>query len=233
MDAAVERLVAAVEGRRGGDAAPGLRVTTLNPEMVMRARRDPAFHAALRRTGLSIPDGIGLVLALRRRGHAVGRVPGVELVERYAGRAAALGHRLALVGGAPGVAARAAAELGRRHPGLEVAATSSDDPGPALATRLRDAGVEVVLAAYSMEGQALFLDRHLDDCGAAAGIGVGGTLDVLAGRIRRAPEPVRRAGLEWLWRLARQPWRLRRQLDLPRFWMLARSEAARGARRAG
>ena len=225
METAVSRAVDAVEQHRAGDTPRALRVTTLNPEMVMRARRHPEFAAALERSGLTVADGVGLVWALRRRGHAVARVPGVELVERYAARATALGHRLALVGAAPGVAARAGEALMRRHPGLRVVATSSDDPGPALAQRLRQSGVDTVLAAYSMEGQALFLDRHLDDCGAALGIGVGGTLDILAGRVRRAPAPVRRLGLEWLWRLALQPRRLRRQLELPRFWWLARSEA--------
>ncbi len=224
MGAAVDRLVGAVERRRAGETGPALRVATLNPEMVMRGRRSPEVGDALRRVGLSIPDGIGLVQVLRRRGHDVRRVAGIDLIESYAAHAAALGHRLALVGSAPGVAARAGAELERRHPGLQVAATDSDDPGPALAGRLRDAGVDVVLAAYSMEAQALFLDRHLDAIGAAAGIGVGGTLDILGGRVRRAPAPIRRAGLEWLWRLVRQPWRLRRQLDLPRFWLLARRE---------
>ena len=224
MEEATRRLVDAVEGRRKGDAAPALRVATLNPEMVMRAQRTPELRLALERVGLSIPDGIGVVRELRRRGARVDRVAGIDLVDHYAAEAAALGHRFALVGAAPGVAAAAGAELERRHPGLRVVATDSSDPGPALARRLRSVGVDVVLAAYSMEGQALFLEHHLDDCGAGAGIGVGGTLDVIAGRLQRAPAPLRTLGLEWLWRLACQPWRVRRQVDLPRFWWSARRE---------
>lgn len=224
MAEATRRLVDAVERRRRGDPAPALRVATLNPEMVMRARRTPELGTALEHVGMSIPDGIGVVRELRRRGLRVDRVAGIDLVDHYAAEAAALGHRLALVGAAPGVAAAAGAELERRHPGLRVVATDSSDPSADLAARLRAVGVDVVLAAYSMEGQALFLDSHLDDCGAGAGIGVGGTLDVIAGRVRRAPRALRSIGFEWLWRLARQPWRLRRQLDLPRFWWSTRRE---------
>ncbi|HEY6378826.1 MAG TPA: WecB/TagA/CpsF family glycosyltransferase [Candidatus Dormibacteraeota bacterium] len=228
MDEAVRRVVNAVERRRADAHAGALRVATLNPEMVMRARRTPELRPALTRVQLSLPDGIGLVRELRRRGWYATRVAGIDLVDRYASRAAALGHRLALVGAAPGVAAAAGAELERRHPGLRVVATDSGDPGAELAARLRAVGVDIVLAAYSMEGQAIFLDRHLDDCGAGAGIGVGGTLDVIAGRLPRAPEPLRQMGLEWLWRLVRQPWRVRRQLDLPRFWWSARREEIAG-----
>jgi N-acetylglucosaminyldiphosphoundecaprenol N-acetyl-beta-D-mannosaminyltransferase len=224
MNEATRRLVDAVERRRKGDPLAALRVATLNPEMVMRAQRTPELRLALQRVGLSIPDGTGVVRELRRRGAHIARVAGIDLVDQYAAEAAARGHRLALVGAAPGVAAAAGAELERRHPGLRVVATDSSDPSPELAERLLSVGVDVVLAAYSMEGQALFLDRRLDDCGAGAGIGVGGTLDVIAGRLRRAPAPLRTVGLEWLWRLAWQPWRVRRQLDLPRFWWSARRE---------
>ena len=224
MPEALRRVVEAVERRRADAGAAPLRIATLNPEMVMRSRRDPALARALRRVDLAIPDGVGLVAALRRRGHVLDRVAGVDLITAYAPEAAARGHRLGLVGARPGVAAAAAAALERRYPGLVVAATDSADPGAALAARLRSAGVEVVLAAYSMEAQAAFVDEHLVASGAAVGIGVGGSLDILAGRIRRAPGPVRRAGLEWLWRLGRQPWRVRRQLDLPRFWILTRRE---------
>jgi N-acetylglucosaminyldiphosphoundecaprenol N-acetyl-beta-D-mannosaminyltransferase len=84
----------------------------------------------------------------------------------------------------------------------------------------------MVLAAFGAGRQELFLDRYLGPIGAASGIGVGGTLDFLAGRVRRAPAAIRRIGLEWAWRLAIQPWRVRRQSVLPVFWWLERREAA-------
>jgi N-acetylglucosaminyldiphosphoundecaprenol N-acetyl-beta-D-mannosaminyltransferase len=224
MESALEAVVDAARPERTG--AP-LQVVTLNPEMVMRARRDPALGAIIEAAGLVVPDGVGLVLALRRRGHrGAGRVAGADLLERYAERAAALGQRLALVGAAAGVAELAAAELERRHPGLRVVAADGGDPGSATADRLRAAAPDAIFAAYGAGRQETFLAAHLTATGAGVGMGVGGALDFLSGRVRRAPAPVRGAGLEWAWRLARQPWRARRQAVLPLFWWLDRRECA-------
>jgi N-acetylglucosaminyldiphosphoundecaprenol N-acetyl-beta-D-mannosaminyltransferase len=222
MESALEHVVDAARPERGGEP---LRVVTLNPEILMRARRDPELAGIIEASGLVVADGIGVVMALRRRGHpAAARVAGADLLERYAGLAAGLGQRVALVGGAPGVAAAAAAELGRRHPGLRVVAADAGDPGADTAERLRAAAPDAVFVAYGAGRQERFLARHLAATGAGVGMGVGGSLDFLAGRVRRAPEPLRRAGLEWAWRLALQPWRLRRQAVLPLFWWLDRRE---------
>ena len=148
MHQAVQTLVDMVEARRVDPAQPPGLVVTLNPEMVMHAQRDPAFAALLDGAALLVPDGIGIVNALRRRGHAVpGRVTGIDLLHAYAPHAARLGHRLAFAGGAPGVAARAAERLMDDHPGLQVVASDSGDPGPAVAARLRAARPDVVCAA--------------------------------------------------------------------------------------
>ena len=204
-------------------------MVTLNPEIVMRARRDARLRQAVDTAWLVIPDGIGLVRAMRRRGRRTAvRVAGADLVEAYAGLAAARGHRLAMAGAAPGVAAAAAVALRERHPGLLVTATDSGAPDARTAARLANGHPEVVLAAYGAPQQECFLAEHLAGVGAAVGVGVGGTLDYLAGRVRRAPAPVRRAGLEWLWRLARQPWRARRQVVLPAFWWQERRESGAG-----
>jgi N-acetylglucosaminyldiphosphoundecaprenol N-acetyl-beta-D-mannosaminyltransferase len=223
MDAAVQALLDLV-------ATPGAEpalIITLNPEMVMHAQRDPAFAALLDHAALLVPDGVGIVNALRRRGHPVQqRVTGIDLLRAYAPHAAALGHRIALCGAAPGVAARAAAELMRETPGLQVVASDSGDPGPAVAERLQAACPGVVCAAYGHGAQERFLAEHLPAIGAAVGIGVGGALDVLAGKVRRAPAPVQRAGFEWAWRLAREPRRIRRQAVLPAYWWRERREAA-------
>ncbi len=174
-----------------------------------------------------VPDGIGLVRALRRRGHPeVVRVGGADLVAAYLPEAERHAHRVALVGGAPGVAAAARERMVETNPGLQVVAVSDGPPGSATASAVETARPEMVLAAFGGGRQELFLDRYLGPIGAAAGIGVGGSLDFLAGRVRRAPAPVRRVGLEWAWRLAIQPWRLRRQSVLPVYWWLERREAA-------
>ena len=221
MHQAVTRLVELVEAH---STAPAL-VVTLNPEMVMLAQRDPAFAALLDGAALLVPDGIGIVNALRRRGHPLpGRVTGIDLLHAYAPHAARLGHRLAFCGGAPGVAAQAAERLMADHPGLQVVATDSGDPGPQVAERLRSVSPDVVCAAYGHGAQERFLAEHMPAIGAGVGIGVGGTLDVLAGRVRRAPGVVQQAGFEWAWRLVREPRRLRRQAVLPVYWWRERRE---------
>jgi N-acetylglucosaminyldiphosphoundecaprenol N-acetyl-beta-D-mannosaminyltransferase len=105
-----------------------------------------------------------------------------------------------------------------------VVAADAGDPGAETAERLRAAAPDAVFAAYGAGRQESFLAAHLAAIGAGVGMGVGGALDFLSGRVRRAPGLVRRAGLEWAWRLVRQPWRLRRQTALPLFWWLDRRE---------
>ncbi len=224
MEEAVQRLVDLCEAP--APQRPAL-VVTLNPEILMRARREPDFHALLESAALVVPDGIGLVRALRRRGYrrAV-RVGGADMLEAYLPHARRLGHRVALVGAGDGVAERAARVLEGAFPGVHVVADGGD-PTAATARRVGDFAPHLVAAAYGAGRQERFLRDHLGTMRGHAGVGVGGTLDFLAGTARRAPGPVRRAGLEWLWRLAREPRRWRRQLVLPHFWWLERREVRR------
>jgi N-acetylglucosaminyldiphosphoundecaprenol N-acetyl-beta-D-mannosaminyltransferase len=227
MATAVHTLVEIVERHRSDANSHPAVVITLNPEMIMLARRSPAFSAVVESATLVVPDGIGLVRALRRRGHPdAERVGGADLIGAYLSEADRHAHRIALVGGAPGVAQQAGERMVAAHPGLHIVAVNAGRPGKATATELEQSKPDVVLAAFGGGRQELFLDRYLGVIGAAAGIGVGGSLDFLAGRVRRAPVAVRRLGLEWAWRLAIQPWRLRRQSVLPVYWWLERREAA-------
>jgi N-acetylglucosaminyldiphosphoundecaprenol N-acetyl-beta-D-mannosaminyltransferase len=219
LRAAADRLADLVDA-----AAEPSVVITLNPEMVMRARRDVGFARVVEDSALNVPDGIGLVRAARRRGADVGRVAGVDLVDRYLEHAAARKHRVALVGGGPGVAAVAASRYRASHPGLDVVIADGGDPGEATARRVAAFRPDVVFAAYGPGKQEMFLTEYLPAMGARVGMGVGGTFDFVAGRVKRAPRMVRRAGMEWAWRLALQPWRWRRQLELPKFWYLERKE---------
>ena len=205
-------------------------MVTINPEIVMRARRDPAYGELLERTRLNVPDGAGIIAAARlRRLPMQQRVTGVDLVDDLAGLAAVHGYRLLLAGAAPGVADQAAAELRRRHPALTPPATLVGEPGPDGDSEahavLHEARPHIVLAAYGAPAQEFWIDRNLRDLAPVVGIGVGGTLDYLAGVIPRAPAPLRRVGLEWAYRLAREPWRWRRQRALPEFARLAILEA--------
>lgn len=194
-------------------------VATVNSEFVMRAQRDREFAQVLESAGLCLPDGMGVVWAARRQGCALREtVSGSDLVQPLAAMCARRGFRVFLLGAAPGVAGELAARLQAANPALEVA-SHSGGPDPAQdAETLRlihEHGAQVLLVAFGAPVQELWIERLRDRLAVAVAIGVGGTFDYLTGRVPRAPAWMRRAGLEWLFRLVRQPWRIRRMAVLP------------------
>ncbi len=201
-------------------------IATVNPEFVMRARHDVDFHDLLERTRLNVPDGIGVVVAGRLAGRRVpGRVTGVALMHEAMRLAAAREWPVALVGGAPGVAEAAAKRLAHDVPGLRPPHTYGGARGPegdaAAREFLRDVRPRILCVGYGAPHQELWINRNLEADAACVAIGVGGTLDYLSGRVPRAPEALRSAGLEWAYRLWRQPSRWRRMRVLPVFAALA------------
>lgn len=218
---------------------PSAQVVTLGTEMVVYAQSDPAFREVVNACALSLCDTVGLLAVARRHGATLrDRVTGVELVERLCDAAASHDIPVYFLGGAEGVAADAAGILEVRFPGLRVAGARSgyfrDDESPAIADAIARSGAKLLFAGMGSPRQEFWLAQYLSQTGCGAGIGVGGSFDVLAGRIERAPALVRRFGLEWLYRLVREPSRWRRQLALPRFvWLVALDElglrAAKGA----
>jgi N-acetylglucosaminyldiphosphoundecaprenol N-acetyl-beta-D-mannosaminyltransferase len=212
------------------------RVVTPNAEIVDAAQRDPALRELINRSALSIPDGAGLLLAGRLLGTPLrAQVTGTDLADRLAGLAAARGYRLFLLGAGPGVAEAAALSLRARYPGLRIAGTFAGSSAPEGDDQTRSAvaaaaPVQVLLVAYGAPRQERWIARNQSDLGVPLALGIGGAFDFMSGRVRRAPVWLRRLGLEWLFRLALQPWRWRRQLALPRFlWRVVLS--ARRARR--
>jgi N-acetylglucosaminyldiphosphoundecaprenol N-acetyl-beta-D-mannosaminyltransferase len=212
-------------------------VVTPNPEFVMMAQRDALFRAALADAAMAIPDGGGLLLAARLWGRPFReQVRGTDLVYRLAGLGAREGQRWFLLGAAPGVAAEAGQRLEARYPGLRVVGTFAGSPRPeddaATCGAIRAAGpVDVLLVAYGAPSQELWMARNVAALGVPVAIGVGGVLDFISGRVRRAPRWLRDLGLEWLFRLLVQPRRWRRQLALPRFGLWAVWETPRQRRR--
>lgn len=222
------------------EATPGAplhHVVTVNPEFIIAARRDPAFRQVLEKADLATADGVGVLLAARLLGRPLrGRVTGVDVVEALAaGRDGAL--RLFLLGAAPGIAERAAAVLIGRFPGTVVAGCWSGSPrsedAQPIFERLRQSQANVLLVAFGHPAQDRWVAAYKTDlaaCGIVVAMGIGGTLDYLAGAVPRAPRLLRRLGLEWLYRLIRQPWRWRRQLALPLFAGLVARERLRRPR---
>jgi N-acetylglucosaminyldiphosphoundecaprenol N-acetyl-beta-D-mannosaminyltransferase len=208
-------------------------IVTLNPEQIMAARRDPEVARLIRKAQLCTVDGIGLELALRAQGVTdVQRITGVDLVTSV------VEQRIPtfLLGGAPGAAEEAGRRLTARFPPGQIAGSwsggtprANDDPQSIA--RIALSGAKAVAVAYGAPAQTAWIERNraaLEDAGIRIAIGVGGSLDFYAGYVRRAPEWAQRFGLEWLFRLIAEPWRLRRQLVLPKFAVLALIEAGRG-----
>jgi N-acetylglucosaminyldiphosphoundecaprenol N-acetyl-beta-D-mannosaminyltransferase len=194
-------------------------VATVNPEFVMRAQTDREFARVLGAADLSLPDGTGVVWAARRQGCDLGgSVAGVDLIDPVAELCARRGFPLFLLGAAPGVADELAVKLRGAHPGLQVKAHAGAPEQAHDEETLRmihDHGTQVLLVAYGAPAQELWIDRLRNRLGVAVAIGVGGAFDLLTGRVPRAPGWMRQSGLEWLHRLVRQPWRIRRMAVLP------------------
>lgn len=213
---------------------PGVhQIATVNPEFVMRARRDAAFAAALRQSDLNVPDGIGVLLAARRLGQPLReRVAGVDLMLALCARAAQQGWPVYLLGARAGVAERTAISLQQRYTGLQIAGTYAGSPQEAeraaIVTRIRQAKPNLLFVAYGAPAQDIWLAQNLRAIGMDAplvGMGVGGSFDFVVGTQQRAPVWVQRMGLEWLYRLLREPRRWRRQLALPQFAALVMLES--------
>ena len=221
MDEAVDR----VRGRLR--AGPPGYVVTLNAVMLGRAAKDAEFRRIVNGAMVVTADGMGTLLAARILGMRIPeRVAGVDLADRLCALCAAEGFRLFLFGAAEGVADLAARHLLSRHPGLTIAGTrhgyGTGDEGE-VTGRIRHAGADLLLVGLGSPRQEVWIDRWLPQTGVRIGIGVGGTLDVFAGHVPLAPRWMRAAGIEWLYRLIREPRRWRTVVALPGvIWMAIR-----------
>ncbi len=204
------------------------QIATVNPEFIIRASRDRAFADVLERADLAIPDGQGLLWASRVLGKPLrARVAGSDMVPLLAERSSREGFTLFLLGAAPGVADIAAERLRKRYPGTQIVGTHPGSPRPEddelSVALITDARPDVLLVAYGAPAQDLWIARNQVRLQVPVAIGVGGSLDFIAGVQRRAPVWMREHGLEWLYRLIRQPSRWRRMLALPLFaWRVIR-----------
>lgn len=197
-----------------------LHIATVNPEYVVAAQRDRSFWESLSRADVAVPDGAGIVVAGQLLcALPFARITGVELVESLLTMPSDQLLRIFLLGNPTSIA-----ELHGRHPTRVVGrwggGTASAVDDLESISRIRDRGANVVLVGYGAPGQVCWIERNrkaLADAGVRVAIGVGGALDFVSKTVERAPEALRDVGLEWAYRLVREPWRWRRQLALPVF----------------
>ena len=192
------------------------RIATANVDFVVRARHDSTFASILNQNDLVACDGTPLVWASRWFGKALPeRVAGSDLTPRLLEEAARRGWRVYFLGGAPEVLTAAVENVKKTHPGLAIAGYESPPYQPleamdhaGICERIRASRADIVFVSFGCPKQERWIDLNYRDCGASVCIGVGATIDFLAGSMRRAPRWMQRIGAEWIFRLAQEPRRL-------------------------
>ncbi len=194
------------------------RVVTPNAEFALEAKKNPRFLNILNTSQLVLADGISVVLASKIIGDPMqGRVTGVGFAQALAEAMAAEGRSLFLLGAKPGVAEKAAQKLQETYPGLKIAGTHDGyfkEEGPVVEA-INAAHPDALLVCLGAPKQEYFMEDHDGELEVPVMAGLGGSMDVLAGNVQRAPEFYQKHGLEWLYRLCKEPQRWRRMIKLP------------------
>ena len=212
--------VAQVEGYM--DERKNVLIATANAEMIMRATHDEELKDILNDAALVVPDGAGTVWAAHHLGYEMPeRVAGFDLAQELMRIAPSKKQKVFFFGSAPGVAEKAKAKAEELYPGIEIVGTRDGyfkpEDEPAIIEEIKAAQPDLLLAALGVPKQEKWLNAHLKELGVPVAIGVGGTLDVMAGVMKRAPYWMQKAKLEWLFRGLLQPKRAGRLMALPKF----------------
>jgi N-acetylglucosaminyldiphosphoundecaprenol N-acetyl-beta-D-mannosaminyltransferase len=196
------------------------QVVTVNPEFIVAAQQDPAFARALAESDMNLPDGANLLRAAEAQGTPLReRVAGTDFVWYLGGLAATAGWKIFLLGGRGGVGGQTAARMQSRYRNLKVVGMFEGSPEPeeeeGILARINESDAQVLFVAYGAPAQDVWIHRNRNKLpNVRVAVGVGGAFDFIARKIRRAPKWMQDLGLEWLFRLVLQPWRVRRQWAL-------------------
>lgn len=204
-------------------------VVTPNPEIVETCRADADAMAAVNAASLVLPDGIGVIYGSKMLKTPLReRVPGIEFGAAMLAHCAKTGRRVFLLGAKPGIAERAAEKLCAKYEGLVIAGTHdgyfTEAQSEEVAREIRASGADMVLVCLGAPKQEKWMARYGQETGARLLLGLGGSLDVFAGTVQRAPEFYCRHNLEWFYRLIKNPSRIGRMMKLPLFLVHAAGE---------
>ncbi len=210
-----------------------LHIVTLNAEMVVQAQQDAELDRIIRHAHLIIPDGAGVVWAVRLAGQHIDRLPGIELAAATIEQAAKTGRRVALIGGKNEVVGHLVGMLPQKHPGLNIVAWQDGyfkpDEAESVVDKIASHEPDLVLVALGVPRQEYFIDAWAHAFPKSVLIGVGGSFDVWAGQVKRAPKIMCDLHLEWLYRLVKEPWRWRRMgASLPNFGLQVLRDRMKG-----
>lgn len=204
-------------------------VVTPNPEIVYQAMYDHDFQDLVNQASLVLPDGIGIIYASKILGLKLpARLPGIDFAGLLMHRMAQEKMRLFLLGAKPGVAEQAAKKLQEKYPGLVIAGTKDGyfkSDSEAVAAVNAAGGADVMFVCLGAPKQERFMSKYQKDLNVTLCCGLGGSLDVFAGTVQRAPKIFIKLGLEWFYRLCKEPWRFGRMMKLPLFlWLVLKKK---------
>ncbi|MDR1670079.1 MAG: WecB/TagA/CpsF family glycosyltransferase [Oscillospiraceae bacterium] len=208
----------------------GGRVVTPNPEIVWKCHTDPAAREAVVSADLILADGVGILKAAKKLGRPLrDRVLGIEWFYAMLALCAEKEKSVFFLGGKPGVAGQAAKNAAQTHPALKVCGAHDGffTDEDAVAERIRQAGPDFLAVSLGAPKQELWMARNAPKLPGVLMAGLGGSLDILAGGVKRAPKIFSKLGLEWLYRALRQPSRIPRLLVIPKFLRLVGKTAKR------
>lgn len=214
MSEAVEQVLGWMEGEQTR------MVVTPNPEIVYHAYHNPEFREVLNSADLTLPDGIGVVYGAKIiKTPLKERVPGFELCCHVLEALGKQGKSVFLLGGKPGVAQTASEHIEKKYPGIRVAGFCDgyfkDDD--AVIEQINQSDADFLMVCTGFPRQENWIAKHRDRLKVKVAIGAGGSVDVLAGTVKRAPAFFCKTGLEWFYRLMKQPSRIGRMMNLPKF----------------
>lgn len=198
-------------------------VFTPNSEIIMRAYRDADFAALLNSADLLTADGIGVVYASKMLKKPIKeRAAGFDIAKKVLEQMNYTGHKLFLFGGKPGVAEKAAENLKKDYPDLLIAGMRNgyfkEEDEADIVKEINESGADMLFVCLGAPKQEEWISRHKSELTSVrVAMGIGGSLDVFAGTVQRAPEFFCKTGLEWFYRLVKEPWRAKRMTDLPKF----------------
>lgn len=217
-----------------------MHVVTLNAEMTMQSLSNNELGQIIEKADLVVPDGAGVILALRARGaefEKVSRLPGIELAANTLETANRLGKKVALLGGKPEVMENLIKVVKEKYPGIKLTAAINgyfkEEEEAKVVEELAAESPDLLLVALGVPRQEYFIHKHRPKFPNTVMIGVGGSFDVWTGYVQRAPETYQKLHLEWLYRLIKEPWRFKRMAGtLPKFAVSSLLESLSGKMKA-
>ena len=225
LSEAVDRAEALISERRAA------YVVTPNPEIVMTCWENPDAMEAVLNADLVLPDGVGVAYGAKILGTPLkGKLPGIDFAAELMRRMASRGGRVYLLGAKPGVAEMAGLRMQEQFPGLIVCGTHDgyfQEDAPII-EEINALQPDLLLVCLGAPKQELWMRRNRPVMKVGLMAGLGGSLDVFAGTVKRAPALFQRLGLEWFYRLIKEPWRFKRMMKLPKFLFACIGKKLRG-----